>query len=149
MNELLPGRELDALVCERVFGLVRCRGEKHDASYPNTYCYAATDSPTEGAEARCYSTEINDAWEVVAAMREKYNCLLTLEQYLAAGVNACARLVPPGGPGRRGPGALCPAAARRRSSCGPSTRAVCGTRGRRQSGTWRGGWPAGSWGKAS
>ncbi len=82
MNELLPGRELDALVCERVFGLVRCRGEKHDASYPNTYCYAATDSPTEGAEARCYSTEINDAWEVVAAMREKYNCLLTLEQYL-------------------------------------------------------------------
>lgn len=57
-------RALDALVAEKVFGLVRCTG----CDYYE--CYAQPDSPNHGGELRGYSTRIEDAWEVVEKMRE-------------------------------------------------------------------------------
>lgn len=58
------GRELDALIAEKVMGLVRC--EKH----PGSYCHALPDSPTKGGETRSYSTDISAAWEVVEKLSQ-------------------------------------------------------------------------------
>jgi hypothetical protein len=82
---LKAGRELDAVVAEDVFGLVRCTaGYAHGPrGYPNTTCYALPESPDQGGELRCYSTEIAAAWEVV----EK--CLATFPDHeRQAGVDA-------------------------------------------------------------
>lgn len=57
-----PGRELDALVAEKVMGLVNC--EKHKGSY----CHAFPESPDKGGETKPYSTDIAAAWEVVEKM---------------------------------------------------------------------------------
>lgn len=59
------GRKLDALVAEKVFGLVRCTG----CDYYE--CYALPASPNHGGELRAYSTRIEDAWEVVDRLRER------------------------------------------------------------------------------
>lgn len=65
-TELKVGRELDALIAEKVMGLVRCKNWRHaDGTFPSERCFASPDSPTQGAEARLYSTEIADAWLVV------------------------------------------------------------------------------------
>lgn len=69
-EELKAGRDLDALIAERVFGLVQCQGLRHDGLFPNTYCYANPASPTQGAEVREYSTRVEDAWEVVERMAD-------------------------------------------------------------------------------
>lgn len=58
------GRELDALVAEKVFGLVRCTADSHRGSDGAT-CYALPESPMMGGELRSYSTDIAAAWEVV------------------------------------------------------------------------------------
>ena len=65
MTEPCAGRDLDALVAEKVMGLVRCQGKRHNAEYPNTYCYARPESPENGGEVLEYSTRIEAAWEVV------------------------------------------------------------------------------------
>lgn len=61
------GRKLDALVAERVMGLVPCTGDCH-ANGDMRPCHAQPDSPDQGAETRQYSTDIADAWLVVEAM---------------------------------------------------------------------------------
>lgn len=70
------GRELDALVCAEVFGLVPCQGAKHDADYPNTYCFAQPESPAQGGEARNYATGMEAAWEVVEQLRPRFEVTL-------------------------------------------------------------------------
>jgi hypothetical protein len=63
-----PGRELDALVAEKVMGLTQCAGGMHGDSFPNSYCYAHPDTPEMGSEVYPYSTDIVAAWEVVEKM---------------------------------------------------------------------------------
>jgi len=73
VEDMEPGRELDALVAERVMGLVPCQNECHKSDDPNDRalwpCHAKPDSPRRGGETACYSTDIAAAWEVVEAMR--------------------------------------------------------------------------------
>lgn len=64
-------RELDALIAEKIFGLVPCQADCHkqDPERPNLGpisgpCHANPDSPEKGRETRLYSTEIAEAWEV-------------------------------------------------------------------------------------
>lgn len=70
MGELKAGRELDALIAEKVFGLVKCRG-RHDEQHDGDYCYAQPDSPMRGGELRSYSSDIADAWLVVEKLRRR------------------------------------------------------------------------------
>jgi hypothetical protein len=61
-----PGRELDALVAEKVVGLVRCQHECHkneNPAYP-VYCHAQPDSPDQGGETQQYSSDMTEAWGV-------------------------------------------------------------------------------------
>jgi hypothetical protein len=69
----MSDRELDVLVAEKVFGLVPCTAACHDFGNMRP-CHAQPDSPDQGAETRCYSTRIEDAWMVVEAMREQGYC---------------------------------------------------------------------------
>ena len=67
------GRELDAEIAERVFGLVPCRAAMH-RNGDGLPCHAQPDSPMHGGETPSYSTSIADAWRVVEKMadRERY-----------------------------------------------------------------------------
>ena len=64
-TELVAGRELDALIAEKVFGYVRCTHPKCS----NPFCYASPKSPTQGGELGLYSTSIADAWKVVEKLK--------------------------------------------------------------------------------
>jgi hypothetical protein len=65
LAELKAGRELDALIAEKVFGFVPCTHEAHDAAGDGWLCFALPESPDQGGECRSYSTEIADAWLIV------------------------------------------------------------------------------------
>lgn len=72
----LESRELDALVAERVMGLVPCQNERaHDPASEfyigNGNCHAQPDSPTDGGEDPFYSTTWEGAGLVLEAMRER------------------------------------------------------------------------------
>jgi hypothetical protein len=95
--ELKAGRELDALVAERVMGLIPCaqwrsvnfgsgggptmmsHSEK-DSPHPGQQCYPAVpglDHPYN--KPASYSTDIAAAWQVVERMRELgFRCMLEL-----------------------------------------------------------------------
>lgn len=68
MENISAGRELDALIAEKVFGLVPCQAEVHEGAYMRP-CHANPDSPTSGGETRCYSTNISAAWEVAEKLK--------------------------------------------------------------------------------
>jgi hypothetical protein len=63
MTDLKPGRELDALIAEKVMGLILER----DCTVQNvvTGVYLVSRNPFQVAEIPHYSTSIADAWEVV------------------------------------------------------------------------------------
>jgi hypothetical protein len=61
-----PGRELDALVAEKVMGLVRCK-----ADCGIQWCFAKPESSNKGGELRSYSERIEDAWEVVERIKSR------------------------------------------------------------------------------
>lgn len=66
MTELI-GRELDAAIAERVFGLVPCTADSHrTGGTAPWFCHAQPDSPGMGGETRLYSWDILEAWSVVA-----------------------------------------------------------------------------------
>src|SRR5437899_3127619 len=67
MTELKAGRELDALVAERVMGLVRCEALHHVIE--GGYCHALPTSRDKGGETPCYSTSIAAAWLVVEKLQ--------------------------------------------------------------------------------
>lgn len=72
MASEMSDREIDALVAEKVMGLVRCTASCHDPSrkgYQPGICHAQPDSPDRGSETSCYSTDIAAAMEVVEKMR--------------------------------------------------------------------------------
>lgn len=73
VDSMEASRELDAMIAERVMGLVPCQAGAHKdgAMWP---CYAQPDSPMEGGELPCYSTDIAAAWHVVEALGERYGC---------------------------------------------------------------------------
>ena len=73
---LNAGRELDALVATRVFGLVMCTCANHNEHFPRALCYALLDSPDKGGELRCYSTDIAAAWLVVEKLRERFDTVI-------------------------------------------------------------------------
>jgi hypothetical protein len=72
MIEELSRYELNRLVAEKVFGMVKCTNIIHDPTqkhyYPNTDCYADPDSPSSGGETRDYAGDIREAWRVVEHM---------------------------------------------------------------------------------
>lgn len=104
-RELTAGRELDVLVAEKVMGLVRCQGKKHNHSFPSTYCFAQPDSPTQGGELRNYSNRMEDAWLIVfKAQLEKrmvslnwlpeadeWACRIYPSDYSTSGEEACSK----------------------------------------------------------
>jgi hypothetical protein len=62
------GRIMDALVAEKVMGLVPCTAPSHTPGHKYHMpgpCHAQPDSPDLGGETKQYSTEIEAAWEVV------------------------------------------------------------------------------------
>lgn len=63
--DINPGRELDVLIAERVFGLT----VEHDLEEP--YAQALRDRYDELGILPPYSTDIAAAWAVVAAMRRR------------------------------------------------------------------------------
>ena len=81
------GREMDALVAEKVMGLVPCQHPCHDIGNPRYQsgpCHARPDSPQLGGETAPYSTCISAAWEVV----EKINGRYSLSIYHAVAVSS-------------------------------------------------------------
>ena len=72
-----PGRELDALVAEKVMGLVRCTAIAPDHILP---CHAHPANPDKGAETPLYSTDIAAAWEVVEKIKNRNINLLWHEE---------------------------------------------------------------------
>lgn len=67
------GREMDALVAERVLRLEKRDQRYHDGEYAG-FLYVGSDGKCRGAlEAKCnwFSTRIDAAWEVVETMRER------------------------------------------------------------------------------
>lgn len=73
IDDMPAGREMDALVAEKVMGLVPCRAESHTEGHPLYMprpCHAQPDSPDMGGETAMYSTSISDAWEVVEKMKK-------------------------------------------------------------------------------
>jgi hypothetical protein len=69
--ETLEPRALDALVAERVFGLVQCTSAGHDGedAPPRETCYAQPDSPSQGGDLWMYSEDVAAAFTVLEAMR--------------------------------------------------------------------------------
>lgn len=77
MAEHEAGRELDALVAEKVMGLTReqwifrCYVERHERD--EEWCYNCTaligDAPADERVPNLYSTDIAAAWQVVEKMR--------------------------------------------------------------------------------
>lgn len=75
--ELTAGRELDALIAERVMGIApeewryRCYVERHERD--EAWCYHCRaligDAEVDGRIPQPYSTRIEDAWLVVEKMR--------------------------------------------------------------------------------
>ena len=68
------GREMDALVAEKIMGLVPCQNDCHKIGSPRYLpglCHAQPDSPDEGGETAQYSTSISAAWEVVEKMWDR------------------------------------------------------------------------------
>ena len=70
------GRELDAEVAEKVFGLIPCQGDFHRDGYALP-CHATPEHPTQGGETPCYSTDISAAFTVADALiaRGLYFCV--------------------------------------------------------------------------
>lgn len=63
------GRELNALVAQKVFGLVRCTAESHHENGSAQWdCFSRPESPDQGGELRLYSPLIEEAWPVVERM---------------------------------------------------------------------------------
>lgn len=62
-----PGRELDALIAEKVMGLVPCQAYRCPSK---PFCHADPESPERGMETRSYSTDISAAWAVVQRLSE-------------------------------------------------------------------------------
>lgn len=73
------GRELDAIVAERVMGSVPCRSDLH-RNGEMLPCHAHPDWPTKGAETPLYSTDVAAAWQVVEHMRE-WEFVLSREEH--------------------------------------------------------------------
>lgn len=71
---LKPGRELDALVAEKVMGF-ELKQPKGVRWLENTYVYAINDYRDDGPvyviDCPCYSTDIAAAWEVVKYFSNK------------------------------------------------------------------------------
>jgi hypothetical protein len=70
---VVTDRELDALIAEKVFSLVPCADPKGNCDGAKTKPCQCWSEPGEnyGTELRTYSTEIEDAFGVVAALRAK------------------------------------------------------------------------------
>lgn len=67
VERMRAGREMDALIAERVFGLVPCQDKCHTMGHPMHIplpCHANPDAPTKGGETR-YSTNISAAMAVL------------------------------------------------------------------------------------
>ena len=67
-------REIDALVAERVMGLVACRNPCHNKEHPKYIegsCHAQVTSTDQGGETRLYSSNLEDSWSVVLQLREE------------------------------------------------------------------------------
>jgi hypothetical protein len=67
-SEHPAGRCMDAWVAEAIFGLVPCQAECHhksDGIYIPGPCHAFPESPDQGGETACYSTDIAAAWQVL------------------------------------------------------------------------------------
>jgi len=72
IDDMPAGREMDALIAEKIFGKVKCQAKCHNpgvrAWLDGRYCYALPGSPQDGAELLLYSHDISAAWEVVEKM---------------------------------------------------------------------------------
>ena len=75
-----PGREMDALVATKIFGLVPCQAESHKNDEAPWDCYARLNSPDQGGELKAYSIDIAAAWEVVEKMRDTHDFYLEKEK---------------------------------------------------------------------
>lgn len=69
-EEIRAGRELDALVAEKVMGKVKCTSTHNGEHIP--WCYAMPESPDQGGELAPYSTDIAAAWEVVDKLTAEF-----------------------------------------------------------------------------
>lgn len=58
-------REMDALIAEKVVGLVPCQADVHLSESVSRYCHARPASPTMGGETACYSTDVAAAFEAL------------------------------------------------------------------------------------
>jgi hypothetical protein len=72
------GAALDALVAEKVMGLVPCSASHHHPR-PSLHCWAPADDPQNGRSLDEYSTDIAAAWKVVERMDGAHDYWLALE----------------------------------------------------------------------
>ena len=61
------GRVIDALVAEKVMGLIKCTNKAHEID--KAWCHARPESDNRGGETQPYSTSISAAWEAVGKLR--------------------------------------------------------------------------------
>lgn len=85
---MAAGREVDALVAERVMGLVPCTAESHRSGEAPWSCHARGDSPDQGGETAHFSTDMDAAWPVVEAMQGR-GFVFTLRYRDSGGWRAC------------------------------------------------------------
>jgi hypothetical protein len=86
-DDLLPGREMDALVAEKVMGLVVLRDERtvqngrYQTKNGGDYIPMGLDYYTQGCPE--YSTSIAAAWEVVERMRKTHCVVVNTYQIMS------------------------------------------------------------------
>lgn len=79
-----PGRELDLLVAEKVFGYRPCKGNhSYACQLPIGPCWIQEDGHGHMWEVNCspYSTDIAAAWEVVEKLKEDWDLDISFRHY--------------------------------------------------------------------
>lgn len=81
MNDLKPGRELDALIAEKVMGWTEI--DLDPAKRSNSYNYGFGINPVHGIENAFpnYSTDIAAAWPIVEMFKERGDYKIEISAY--------------------------------------------------------------------
>lgn len=91
IDEMQAGREMDALIAEKIFGLkVEWEIEYLGEQIPSSKQLA--DKYDENGILPLYSTDIAAAWEVVEGVREKFNLLMNVHPYSLVAANGGYRV---------------------------------------------------------